>query len=258
MSKKIKCLLIVILLAPVLAYAQEKVGFLADRPGESTGPEVLPLHRVQWETGVGFSHTFGIDEFTLNNTLIRYGLTRFAEIRVGIDILHTRQQTGNGWRTSVSALTIGTKIKVLEGTGWKPSVSAMVEMSCPHIGSKDNTPDHLAPSLYMLFNNDATDWLGIGYAIGAEWDGSDPAPATFWALTLSFNPIDRLGIFVESYNRYFQAKNSLLNSYGEYSIDFGVAYMVHRKVQLDVAANLNLQKPSKYYAVSAGVAWQIN
>lgn len=256
---KIKHLIFILLLSPTLIMAQEETaGFTADRPGESTGPDVMPLHRVQWETGVGFSHTFGVDEFTLNNTLIRYGLTRFAEIRVGIDLLHTRQQTGSAWRTSVSALSIGTKIKVLEGDGWKPTVSALAELECPHIGSKVNTPDHLAPSLYLLFNNDATDWLGIGYAVGAEWDGSDPAPAAFWALTLSFAPIDKLGMFVESYNRYFQTKDPLLNSHGEYSIDFGVTYMVHRKVQLDVAANLNLQQQAKYYAVSAGVAWQIN
>jgi hypothetical protein len=50
----------------------------------------------------------------------------------------------------------------------------------------------------------------------------------------------------------------LLNSKGDYSVDFGVTYMVHPKVQLDVAADLNLQQPDKYYAVSAGVAWQIN
>ncbi|MCR4812898.1 MAG: transporter [Bacteroidales bacterium] len=168
MRVKVKHLIFILLLSPTLIMAQEEAaGFTADRPGESTGPDVMPLHRVQWETGVGFSHTFGVDEFTLNNTLIRYGLTRFAEIRVGIDLLHTRQQTGSDWRTSVSALSIGTKIKVLEGDGWKPTVSALAEVECPHI-------------------------------------------------------------------------------------------MVHRKVQLDVAANLNLQQPSKYYAVSAGVAWQIN
>ena len=81
---KTKYLIFGLLFVPALAFAQEESGFTADRPGESTGPDVMPLHRVQWETGVGFSRTFGVDEFTLNNTLIRYGLTQFAEVRVGV------------------------------------------------------------------------------------------------------------------------------------------------------------------------------
>ena len=152
------------------------------------GPDVLPLHRVQWETGVGFSRTFDSEAFTLNNTLLRYGLTNFAELRLGFDILNLRQRHTEDSKYGVSALTIGSKIKMLEGAGLMPSVSALIEMACPHIGSRDFVPDHLAPSLYLLVNHDVADWLGIGYSAGAEWGGSDPAPAAFWALTLSNLP----------------------------------------------------------------------
>ncbi len=255
---KFKYVVLTAMMLPMMVLAQEGVGFTADRPGASTGPDVLPLHRVQWETGVGFSRTFDSEAFTLNNTLLRYGLTNFAELRLGFDILNLRQRHTEDSKYGVSALTIGSKIKMLEGAGLMPSVSALIEMACPHIGSRDFVPDHLAPSLYLLVNHDVADWLGIGYSAGAEWGGSDPAPAAFWALTLSFAPVDKLGLFVESYNRYYQTKDPLLNSKGDYSVDFGVTYMVHPKVQLDVAADLNLQQPDKYYAVSAGVAWQIN
>ena len=257
MSKKIG-IVFVLFLIPLLVVAQDEISFSADRPGESTGPDVMPLRKVQWETGIGWSRYFGTDEYTINNTLFRYGLTKFAELRVGIDLLHSRTPSTNDYTTGLSALTIGTKVRVLEGDGAMPTVAILAELECPHIGSKAFTPDHLAPSIYLLFNNDVVDWFGIGYAAGAEWDGTMPALTAFWAVTLSFSPTERLGLFLESYNRFSQYVNPLLNSKGEYSIDFGATWMVHPKVQLDVAANLNLQRPSQYYSVSGGVAWLIN
>ena len=41
-------------------------------------------------------------------------------------------------------------------------------------------------------------------------------------------------------------------------MDFGLNWQVGRKVQLDVAANIDLANPSQCWAVSCGVAWQIN
>ena len=138
------------------------------------------------------------------------------------------------------------------------SDAEVVEFACPHIGSDDFVPEHLAPAAYLLFNNEVNSWLGIGYAAGAEWDGSTAEPTAFWALTLSFAPADRWGFFVESYNRARQTRDELLDSRGEFSVDFGVTYMLLSKLQLDMAANINLQRPDKLYELSAGVAWQIN
>ena len=62
---------------------------------------------------------------------------------------------------------------------------------------------------------------------------------------------DNLGCFIESYN-YF---NKLGNAY---CMDFGLNWQVSRKVQLDIAANMDLTNPSQCWAISCGVAWQIN
>ena len=243
---------------PFFATAQSDIDFTADRPGESTGPEVLPKNRVQWETGLGWGQYFGVDDFTVNTTLVRYGITKFAELRVGIDLIYSTFRNGGQSQMGVTALNVGTKIRIMEGEGAKPTLSAMANFACPYIGSKEYVPDHLAPSLYLLFSNVVCDWMSIGYAVGAEWDGASAAPATFWALTLDFAPVEKLGVFVESFNRWYPTKEPLLNSHGVYSIDFGLSYMVHPKVQIDMAAILNLQRPAQQHAISAGVAWQIN
>lgn len=257
-SIKKSSLIVILCLVRMLSFAQTDIGFSADRPGEATGPDVMPLRKVQWETGVGWSRHFDTDKYTINSTLFRYGLTRFAELRIGIDLLHNRTPNLRDYTTGLSALAIGTKARVLNGHRAMPTVAILAELQCPHIGSSQFTPDHLAPSLYLLFNNDIFDWLGIGYSVGSEWDGSVPVPIAFLAVTLSFSPIDNLGLFIESYNRFSQYPNQFLESKREHSIDFGVTWMVHPRVQIDVATNMNLQRPSKYFAISGGMAWLIN
>ena len=41
-------------------------------------------------------------------------------------------------------------------------------------------------------------------------------------------------------------------------MDFGFNLMVGSKVQLDIAANVDLQHPAQSWAISCGIAWQIN
>lgn len=127
----------------------------------------------------------------------------------------------------------------------------MADFAIPGTASDGFETEHFAPSLYLLFENPVNDWLSIGYNVGAEWDGSYPAPTTFVALCLGFTLGERLGCFAESYNYFGKLGNA-------YCVDFGLNYMVGERVQLDVAANLDVCAPKQCWAVSFGVAWQIN
>ena len=157
----------------------------------------------------------------------------------------------NRWRPAFSGVSIGTKIKCFDGKGGIPAVSVLANFSIPATGTKGFVVENLAPSLYMLFENPLNDKLSLGYNVGAEWNGSSPSPMAFVALCLGCSVTDDLGCFVESYNYLGRAGN-------QFCADFGLNYMSARKVQLDVAANIDLCNPAKCWAVSFGVAWQIN
>lgn len=228
----------------VVAQTNEPV-ISADRPGMSTGTDVMPKGKVQWETGVGYESEGGAATYTLNNTLVRFGLVDWAELRVGMDLLH-----GNG-TTGLSALNIGTKIAMVENKGWVPAISLLANLQCPRIGSSAFTPSHLAPQLYVLFQNQVTSWFNVGYNVGAEWDGTLAEPSTFAAVCLGFSITESLGCFVESYNYFHSLGNT-------YAMDLGLNWVVTRNLQLDLAANLNLQNTGNYLMISGGVAWLIN
>ena len=235
------------------AFAQNEVEFTADRPGASTGPGVVGHHVIQLEQGVqydGDGSRFGT--YTFSNTLLRYGLFPNMELRLGGDaFLYPSGGCDISYMAAFSGLSVGTKIKCFDGQGAIPAVSVLADFSIPCTASDGFNVDHLAPSLYLLFENPVCDWLSIGYNLGAEWDGILPGATTFAALCLGFSATDSLGCFVESYN-YF---NELGNAY---CMDFGLNWQVSRKVQLDIAANMDLTNPAQCWAISCGGAWQIN
>ena len=232
--------------------AQEMAEFTADRPGASTGPAVVGHKVVQLEQGVQYDGDGGAGTFTFSNTLLRYGLFPNMELRLGGDgFLYQEDGTASGFKPAFSGLSVGTKIKCFEGRGAIPAVSVLADFAIPCTASQGFNVDHLAPSLYLLFENPVCEWLSLGYNVGAEWDGTLPSPTTFAALCLGFSATESLGCFVESYN-YF---NKLGNVY---AMDFGFNWQVGGKVQLDIAADLDLANPAQCWAVSCGVVWQIN
>lgn len=234
------------------AWAQKEAEFTADRPGASTGPAVVGHKVVQLEQGIQYEGDDGAGTFTFSNTLLRYGLFPNMELRLGGDgFLYQQEGVSQGIKPAFSGLSLGTKIKCFDGRGGIPAVSVLADFSIPCTATEGFNVDHIAPSLYLLFENPVNDRFSIGYNVGAEWDGTLPSPTTFAALCLGFSATDNLGCFVESYN-YF---NKLGNAY---CMDFGLNWQVSRKVQLDIAANMDLTNPSHCWAISCGVAWQIN
>lgn len=234
------------------AQAQDTAEFTADRPGASTGPSVVGHGVIQLEQGIQYDGDGGAGTFTFSNTLLRYGLFPNMELRLGGDgFLYQESEAAKGMKAAFSGLSLGTKIKCFEGEGAVPAVSVLADFAVPYTASKGFSVDHLAPSLYLLFENPVNDWLSIGYNLGAEWDGSLPEPTAFAALCLGFAATENLGCFIESYN-YFGSLGNV------YAMDFGLNWMVGRKVQLDLAANLDLTNPAQCWSVSCGVAWQLN
>ena len=235
-----------------LCHAQtEQPTISADRPGALTGTDVMPLHKLQWETGVGFESTAdGPRVFTLNTSLLRFGLFENAEIRVGTDFLMFDE--GQKPTFGVAPLSVGMKARFYEGTGLLPSVALLAEVKSPHVGTKELLPAHLAPTLHLLFEHTVTDWLGIGYNVGAEWDGTTATPTTFLGLGLYFSLTEHIGTFIETYN-YLHPEDD-----NQYLTEFGLTWLVSRRVQLDLAADLDFRNLGKHYSLSGGVAWLIN
>ena len=252
MSKRF--ILLVLVFVCCIGHAQEDQPVIAaDRPGALTGPHVMPYHKLQWETGIGFESTKGGPRtITLNTTLLRFGLFKHAEIRVGTNFLLSNDGQAPKYTFGIAPLNVGLKAQLNEGSGILPTVAFLAQVQSPHIGTKDQLPPHLAPSVYFLFEHVVANWFNVGYNIGAEWDGASAKPSTFLGVGVYFSFADRWGAFVENYNRF----NSQIGH--SYMTEFGITWLASRRVQLDLYADLDFKRFGTFYNVSCGVSWLIN
>lgn len=252
--KKNLLIFILFLCSISLCPAQEELPTVVpDRPGYSWGAAVVQHKKLNWDNGFSFETTpDGEHTITLNSTVLRYGLFENLELRIGTDFMLYNDGQVTEHTFCVAPLNIGAKIKLYESNGILPSVGVMAEVKSKHIGTKDQLPSHLAPSLYVLFDHNIADRFWICYNAGLEWDGESASPTTFLALAFGVNFTDSFGAFLESYNYLNNEEGN------QYMTEFGVTWLVSRRVQLDLEGDLDFQRIGKYYSIGCGVSWLIN
>jgi len=247
-------LILLLLMSVIHANAQEAdIWDFVDRPGTGSGPEVVTKGKLVWETGMGYEYSKidddKVDAFTLNSSVLRYGLTRNADVFMQMDLYHVKSMGEK--TTGFGPLGIGTKVNVYEGDEVLPMVSFMAVVTLP-TGKEEFTVDEAAPEFHALFSQNLPEPWGLAYDLGLQWDGSDTKPQTFVSAFLSYDVTSNLGLFVESFNT-FKKHNS-----PDYNLDFGAYWRLSRRIQVDASGVLGLSSPGDYYGVSVGLAWLLN
>ena len=241
-----------LVLLPLCALAQtEEAGFTADRPGATTGVDVLPKGRVQWETGIGFERSKmdgpAATTWTLNSSLLRWGISESAELRLQADYLYSSCEGAH--TNGLSNVAIGTKVKLFEGCKAVPAVSLLGNVLIPGGSDAEYLPRYVGGQMGLLFQNELTSWLSLGYEADLIWSDS-ARPTVFWGFCLGFQVTDRCSLIAEEYN-YNMAGGH------ENWIELGAAYQLTPRLQLDLATDISLNDPKHYFNLLAGIAWQI-
>ena len=278
MMKSYLCLItFAILPLCALAQSEEEADFTADRPGATTGVDVLPKGRVQWETGFGYERTKVVEDvavttWTLNSSLLRWGISESAELRLQADYLYSSIEGTHV--KGFSNVAFGTKVKLFEG--WKaankreqngactdsaereqarlkakavPTISLLCNIFIPSSSDDDFLPEEWSGQMGLLFQNELTSWLSLGYEADLTWYGGTK-PIFFWGACLGFQLNDRLSLMAEEYNYHY-------DGFHENWVELGAAYMLTPRLQLDLATDIYLNYPKRYFNLMVGIAWQI-
>lgn len=256
MKKILYSVLSLLLLTSVQAQDVEddkNIDLSADRPGAATGTSTVGKFKLLWETGFCFERDKYEDadskNFTINTSLLRFGLSDNAEIRLQIDEQLAKE--GEEKVSGICPLIVGSKLKLFEGHKAIPAVSVLCNLVLP-TGKSEFKSDYVAPQVYLLFDNELSDKFSLGYNVGGEWDGETANATTFAAISLGYSVNDNIGVFIENYD-YFHSEHKPV-----WMTEFGVSWKVAQRVQLDLEGDLNLKSPGKNFAVGLGVAWLIN
>ena len=244
--------LFLLLALAIPAAAQGTEDFVsADRPGMSTGTDIVPRHALQWETGLSFLRDDGLRSFNWNNSLLRFGLCPWMELRLEANLTQERQtRPAEIDIFGLEPLSLGTKIRIWEGDGPLPAIAVLCNAVLP-VSSPAFRPDKPGASLTLLGEHNFTDAFCVGWNLGSIWDRIDTEPAGYAALCVSYGFTGRLGAFVES-NNFFRKGDA-----PQYLVEGGVTFHPSPRVQLDVYGDLSASAFKSWYGVGAGITWLI-
>lgn len=232
---------LLILLSFVLVHAQDDVPeLIGDRPDMTESASVIPKKYVQLESGLEYTYYSDIEnEFTNNQTLIRWGFLQNAELRFGFAI--------NQLSSGISSYTympiyVGTKIHLTDKQGAIPQMALVFGME----GIKLNNKLEFVPGVICALEYDLAKHISLGMNIGAEYSTSEKKPTGRLSASFGFEMSKRTGCFLEG--AWFPSTNN-----NDARFNVGYTYLLSKRVQADAFAGFGLLIDSPIFNLGAGV-----
>lgn len=244
----------------VSLFAQDAVEteMITDRPDQTESAAIVPAGHLQIETGFVYqgddAGMVETNELGLFTTLLRYGINRNFELRLGSAFLDVKNKPETGEEQKISGMApifAGMKFKMLEEDGAVPEMAFLATIEIPGTGKDEFTPEHLATDMRFAVEYSLSNQIGFGMNLGGRWNGTDPEVIGLYTVVLGIGLMDNLGIFVESYG--FLPTDAK----PDHRLDTGFTYSLKNNLQLDASGGIGLSEISPDYFVNAGISWRI-
>ena len=126
----------------------------------------------------------------------------------------------------------------------------MLFRSIPGLASKKFKADKLAPNFRFSMQHTVSKVIGIGYNLGAEWDGFSNEAAWVYTLSPGFNISEKWYAYVEAFGSISK------NNKPEHNLDGGVAYYVNHNFKVDLSSGFGISKEAPDWYVAVGASFR--
>lgn len=231
---------------------------ITDRPDATESPSVVPKDHLQVETG-GLYESFGennieIERSVYNTTLIRYGLLKNFEIRLGWDFVEENNTINtiksenalNGF----SPLLLGMKVAIAEEKNAMPEIGLVAHLFLPFTASKDFKPGTTGADFRFAFSHTLSEKSNLSYNIGAQWGDDSPEAAYIYSISYGYGLSNKLGAFVEFYGTFPE------NSSSGHLWDAGLTYLLRPNFQLDASVGSGITT-GQDILIGAGLSFRL-
>ena len=258
--EKIKKITSIILFIPLLISAQEteNLDLITDRPDATESPNTVPQNHIQIETGLyydSFSEN-DIQQETkgYNTTLLRFGVLKNLEVRLGWDFEETQYSVNNEDLKNIlsgfSPLLIGAKVEIAQENKLLPNIGLLVHAHLPFFASKDYRPKTTGLEAIFSFAHTLSEKSNLSYNLGASWQNDADGIEYIYTLAYGYSLTDRLGIYGEVYG------NLPENNRAQHFADAGITYLVKDNLQLDATLGTGITKDQDIL-LGAGISYRI-
>ncbi|MGJ8591331.1 MAG: transporter [Aquaticitalea sp.] len=231
---------------------------ITDRPDATESPTAMPKGYFQIETG-GYYESFeenGIknENYTYNTTLVRYGLLKNLELRLGWDFVEGRSTINGIHQDNVTSglnpLLLGFKTTITQEKGLMPEIGFLGHLYLPFTAGSDYKPETTGVDFRFSFAHSLSERSSIAYNLGAAWQDDSPETAYLYTIAYGYSITDKIGAYAELYGDFPE------NSQSNHFWDAGLTYLISNNVQLDTTFGTSITK-GQDLLLSAGISFRI-
>lgn len=232
---------------------------VTDRPDQTESAITVPKKTLQIETGILYETTdtyfidiikgkqnIQIERTSYLNSLFRYGLTDYMELRIvtSFDKISGQIENIRSEVQGISDIQVGYKINILDGDFSLGFLHHLITKSGSQYISTDeiSTFAKLAAAYSFIDNFSLSANIGYNYAESTQY-----IPMS---LSFGFSITEKLGLFAEIYGAYEIEYNKSVIYYNN-----GITYLINDNLQADFSFGTGLEDRYNFY--SAGISWLI-
>lgn len=236
--------------------AQQEGRMETDRPDQTESPFITKKKYIQAEFGLHVIEENNLTTLVHPTVLWKYGLCKRFEFRLITEFVSEETPllipAGNDINTGLLPIQIGGKLGVWEEKGLLPKTSLIFHIAPPRLGSKKFHTNKWAPNFVFTMQHTLSENAGLGYNLGAEWDGQSNTP--YWVYTLA--PGFNIG---EKWYGYIEVFGAIRKGdIPQHNIDGGLAYYFNDNLKIDISTGFGITEPSADWFGGVGFSFRFN
>ncbi|MBK6938424.1 MAG: transporter [Chitinophagaceae bacterium] len=254
--KKLSFVLFILFLSKSDILAQQEGRMETDRPDQTESPFLTKHKYLQAEIGFNIENHDKLKTFVHPTVLWKYGLSERFELRLITESI--TQETpllipyGNDFISGILPVHIGGKITLTNERGIAPKTSLIFHVAAPKVASQKFHASKWAPNFRFVMQNTLSKTVGLGYNIGAEWDGETNTPGWIYTFAPGFNIGKNWYGYIEAFGMIKK------NEKTEHAVDGGLAYYFSENTKIDFSGGFGITECAvdNYFAI--GFSFRFN
>jgi hypothetical protein len=201
---------------------------------------------LRLETYLSFQTNNGLMTTSYPNLLIRYGLIKVLELRLGIQLTSLNDVTKYSAKTGIAPLQPGLKIRLVKPKGFIPATAFTGSLTIPHAATASLRQTYWAPSLVFSAEQDITEQLSFEYALGMQWDPDNFQRGYLTTINMEYDFTPRSTVYADAYLLKPERDQA------DVRVDIGVNRTITKNLQFDVSTGLGLSPAAPEFFFNIG------
>ncbi len=225
-----------------------------DRPDQTESPALVKKGWLQTESGLQAEWDESTSSFYHPGTLWKFGLSHWLELRLTTDFLSRQSRplpTNRIRETGLLPLEIGCKIALVAEKIYRPKTSLILQTAPATWGNKKFHTHSWARGFRFTMQHTLAPGIGLGYNLGAEWDGFSRQPAFIYTLSPGFDLGQCWYVYAEIYGAVTKTEGPA------HHIATGAAFYITDDLKLDLSASRGLTKAATDGYLAFGLSFRL-